>query len=105
MHTLSTVTNGFTHEKYISELSDICLEQHNDANLSKIISYIESESDPIFWKFDKNNEIDYFLAKFKLKFKIDKISKILTICPLASIREILNDFKISQYCVNKGLGK
>jgi hypothetical protein len=77
MRSFLTVANDFTQEKYISELFEICIEQRKDKNLEKIISYIESESDPSFWKFDKNNEIDHLLSKFKLKFKIDKISKVL----------------------------
>ena len=77
MRALLTVTNDFTQEKYISELAEIGKDQREDKNLSKIISYIESGSDPIFWKFDKNDENDIFLCKFKLKFKIDIISKVL----------------------------
>ena len=77
MRSFLTVTNDFTQEKCISEFSEICVEQRNDKHLAKIISYIESDSDPIFWKFDNNDEIDIFISKFKLKFKIDKISKML----------------------------
>jgi hypothetical protein len=77
MRSFLTVTNDFIQEKCISEFSEICVEQRKDKHLAKIISYIESDSDPIFGKFDNNDVIDIFLSKFKLKFKINKISKML----------------------------
>lgn len=61
MRSLITVTNDFTENKCISELSDISKEQRKNKNLARIIAYIESETDQMFWIFDKNNEIDHFL--------------------------------------------
>ena len=69
MHTLLTVTNDFTHEKYISELSNIYLDQRNDANLSKIISYIENESDPIFGNLTKIMKLVIFWRNLNLNLK------------------------------------